>query len=70
MITIIDTRFNKSFVTECYSTAGDFIGISGRTLSRWHKVKTEHRHELIERFNQFIIYFDTEILKTRTGFNL
>ena len=68
MITIIDTKTGKSFNTECYTTAGEKVGITAATLSRWERTKKEHRHEPIEWINQFIIYFGTETLKAKKGY--
>jgi hypothetical protein len=68
MITIIDTRTNKSYVTECYTTAGEKIGISGRAVRQWQEKKILFKQDPVTRFNNYIIYFDTQELKAKKGY--
>lgn len=60
LITIIDKKHNKSTVCSKVD-ASKIIGVCTKTILRWYKKGT------IEEYNQFIIYFDTTVVKQKKG---
>jgi len=59
---LINIKSGKCFSNVCKAEASRLIGVNTKTIYNWSK-KTN-----IERYNNWVIYFDEEIKKQNKGF--
>jgi hypothetical protein len=58
-ITVVDVDFRQSKVFNSRVDAGRYVGVTSQTLRNWQRI------EGIKYHSQFIICFDTEIIKSK-----
>jgi len=62
---LINTKTNESYQNCSSVFISNKIGIDARTIGRWKK-----DGRIVEKFNQWIVYFYPEIIKQKKGFAL
>lgn len=66
MMVVVDTKKNKAYQDVTYTEAGEIIGVSDKSISRWGKKTDKHGNQnKIEVYNHFHLYYDVEVCPKR-----